>query len=433
MRMERRSTAFLACVAYAACTWVTACGDDDDNHGDHDHGGSDASAGHSGSSGGGAGRAGASGGSSETKLDFSTFDEALEDAIDTYNATSGGKMLPIRGASAVVVTKDGGLVHSKGYKDFAADRVYYIASSSKILSVGVVMKLADEGKLDITKPISDYLGDSWGEHKTSVSFQQLVSNSSGLPSLQELLAAGQGGDPEKLTQYAAHYCQYSASGTLSDCGEAIYQDDVPDNNREPDKTFRYGGSQWQLAGALAEQVSGKKWADLIREDYVEPCGAESLAYSNPFSTSVGSNALGYPADFDGDPANAPVTENPSIEGGAYVTGPDYAKLILMHLRDGKCGDKQVLSAKAVETMRTDRVAAYGGVVSDGSTPFDGYGLGWWISPDHIADPGAYGAYPFIDRERGYGGMILLEVDSVVGGTIALTVKPTLDKIIEDAQ
>jgi len=369
-------------------------------------------------------------------LDFSSFDSALDRAISDYNATTEGKQLPIHGASAIVVTKDRGLVHSKGYGEFAADRLYLIASSSKILSVGVLMRLADQGKLDIRAPISTYLGDKWGAHKLDVSVAQLVSNSSGLPSLSELVGASSNLTADVLTQYGAHFCQYMPAGALSDCGRGIYSDDQPGNNRKPDQQFRYGGSQWQLAGALAEAVSGKSWADLIQETYVKPCEVPSLAFTNPFgaSSSEGSSPLGYPSFFKADKANAPNTQNPSIEGGAYITAPDYAKLLLLHLREGKCGEERVLSAEAVKTMQTDRVAAYGGVLSATGepSPYKGYGLGWWIADHFVADPGAYGAYPLLELERGYGAMILFEVSSAVGSKIALTVKPTLDAIIDAA-
>lgn len=422
MRIERTHSALLAT---ALALSSAACSGDDEN--DHAHTATSATkaGGHDDDADSGA----------KSGLDFSSFDAALNRAIDDYNATSDGQALPIRGASAVVITKDRGLVYSQGYGDFAADRVYLIASSSKILSVGVVMKLADAGKLDIDKPLSDYLGDAWGDHKTQVSFAQLASNSSGLPSLTEISAAGQNLTPENIARFSPHFCQYSPAGTLSDCGRSIYQDDVPDNNRQPDSEFRYGGSQWQLAGALAEQVSGESWADLIRQTYVEPCGAETLGYTNPFGQrSDGTSALTYPADFQGDAAHAPETDNPSIEGGAYITGPDYAKLLLMHLRGGVCGDTQVLSADAVATMQRDRVAAYGGTPSVGGIDekFTGYGLGWWLKDDYIADPGAYGAYPYLDLERGYGAMILLEVSSAVGGALATQVKPVLDEIIDAA-
>jgi CubicO group peptidase (beta-lactamase class C family) len=383
---------------------------------------------------GGAGASKDGGGSKTSQLDFTSFDEALDKAIADYNASPAGATQPIKGASAVVVHKDLGLVHSKGYGEFEADRLYLIASASKILSAGVLMRLADEGKLDIDKPISDYLAEAWDEHKTNVTTAQLLSNSSGLPSLPELSAAGASMMPAKLAQYAAHFCQYMPAGKLSDCGKSIYSDETPENNREPDVEFLYGGSQWQLAGAVAEQVSGKSWAELIEEIYVEPCGANSLAYTNQFGARAdGSSALTYPKDFEGDVSKLPKSDNPSIEGGAYVTAPDYAKFLLMHLRDGKCDDNEVLSKEAVETMRTDRVAAYGGSPSTNPTmpsPYSEYGLGWWMNDDMIADPGAYGAFPFLDLKRKYGAMIVIEISSTVGGQLAFGTKPKLDAIFD---
>jgi CubicO group peptidase (beta-lactamase class C family) len=370
---------------------------------------------------------------SDAGLDFKPFDDALQKAIESYNASDGGATLPILGASAVVVHKDLGAVHTRGFGQFAADRLYLIASSSKILSVGVLKRLEDQGKVDFNAPISTYLGASWGPHKTNVSLAQLFSNSSGLPSLGEILALSSNPTPELLAQYNAHLCQYMPTGTLTDCGKSIFQDDLPANNRPPDQTFRYGGSQWQLAGAVAEVVSGKTWADLIKETYVTPCGVPSVGYTNPYG-QPGVPALGYPS-FDAMQAKLPVSQNPSIEGGGYATAPDYAKLLLMHLRGGKCGDTSVLSSAAVAAMQKDRVAAYGGTpgtgaAATGTSIFTGYGLGWWVSDQMIADPGAYGAFPFLDLQRGYGAIIMLEVSSTVGGQIGVAIKPSLDAIFD---
>ena len=384
-----------------------------------------------GSSGLSSGNTSATATTSDGGVSFKTFDDALKAEIAKYNATDAGMAQPIRGASAVVVHKDKGLLYSKGYGDFAADRVYLIASSSKILSVGVLMKLQDEGKLDINTPISEYLGSDWGDHKPEVTLAQLFSNSSGLPALGEILALSSNPTAALLQQYGPHLCQYMAAGSLSDCGKSIYQDDNPDNNRKPDETFRYGGSQWQLGGAVAEVVSGKSWSQLIQETYVEPCEVPTLGFTNPYG-QPGVSPLGYPG-FGADPSNLPSSENPSIEGGGYITAPDYAKLLLMHLRGGKCGDNEVLSPEAVETMQTDRVAAYGGKPTLGSgdeSPYNGYGLAWWIDDQTVVDPGAYGAFPFLDRKREYGAMIMFEANNTIGGKIGFAVKPVLDSIID---
>src|SRR5690606_23290377 len=233
------------------------------------------------------------------------------------------------GAAAVVVHRDAGIVHVQGYGKFDEDRLFLIASSSKPLSVGVLMRLADQGLLDIDAPIGTYVGDMWGNEKAALTVAQLVSNSSGMVGLTD--------NP----LYEPYRCQYSPDGTLNACAREIYEAEDADRVVPPDTRFRYGGGQWQLAGAIAEIVSGNSWEQLVRETYVEPCGTTSLGYTNPFGSGSG---FRYPDWFDGDRTDAIDTDNPSIEAGAYITVEEYGKLLLMHLRGGRCGDHVVLSA-----------------------------------------------------------------------------------------
>jgi len=356
----------------------------------------------------------------DAKLDFSRFDSALEAAIAEYNS-GADEDKRIHGASAVIVHEKLGALHSHGYGDYAADRLYLIASSSKILSVGVLMRLADQGKLDLDAPISQYLS-AWGQTKASdITVAELVSNSSGLPSLSEVSAAAT--DPK--SPYLSNLCQYNDAGDLVDCGKTLYETDPP---RKPDSMFAYGGSQWQLAGAIAERIGGKPWADLIEETYVSPCGVPSLGYTNQFAKG----GTSYPTFFMADKANLPVTSNPSIEGGAYVTAPDYGKLLLMHLRGGTCDAQRVLSQAASERMRKNRLQTYGGNTGNAQSP--GYGLGFWISADGkvATDPGAYGSFPLLDLERHYGVFIAIELSSDVGVQLGYKVKPVLDNIFDQA-
>jgi CubicO group peptidase (beta-lactamase class C family) len=343
-----------------------------------------------------------------TAAEFDAFDEVVAGFVEDQG---------LEGASAVVVDRDGGPVHVQGYGAFDADRLYLIASSSKILSVGVLMRLADQGLIDVDEPIGNYLEDPFGEGKPALTVAELLSNSSGLVSLTD--------DP----LYAPYLCQYLRAGTLSDCAAQIYTADDAADRVEPDTEFHYGGGQWQLAGGVAEVTSGKTWPELIDETYVEPCGVDSLGYTNQFQDS----ALAYPADFGGDVANLTATENPSVEGGAYITVEDYGQLLLMHLRGGLCGETRVLSEEAVERMRVDRILEeYDGTTGAGG-PLEGYGLGWWIDRENTGvfmDPGAYGAIPWLDLDRGYGAFIALEATSELGVELALEAKPALDAIFD---
>ncbi len=327
-------------------------------------------------------------------FDFSAFEAEIEAFIDETEAVDG--------VGAILVHRDEGVIFHRSFGDFDLDRVSLIASASKSVTAGVLMSLADQGLLDIDEPIVDQV--AWESDNTTITPAQLLSNSSGL--------VGLGPNPS----FGPYLCQYLSRGTLQDCAEQIFTTTADDENDDPrlavippDTQFRYGGGQWQVAGGVAEIITGKSWAQLVDETYVEPCGMENFGYGNHF-TDIPLNDAGYPGGFDGDPANLNPTDNPNLEGGMYSTTADYGKFLLMMLRGGRCDGNQVLSEEATLRVRADRIGpAYGGNTGNG---LGGYGLGWWIVDDQIAnDPGAYGAVPWIDDSRNYAGYLVIEATS----------------------
>jgi CubicO group peptidase (beta-lactamase class C family) len=169
---------------------------------------------------------------------------------------------------------------------------------------------------------------------------------------------------------------------------------------------------------VAEVASGRSWADLIDETYVQPCGLDpgSLGYSNYISLM--GNGIDYPTEFTGDPTTLVATHNPNIEAGAYATPRVMAALLLMYLRGGVCGDgQQVLSQQAIDRMVADRI----GMVYDGDAGSGlGYGLGWWIDRQHgvAYSLGAYGAVPALDLDKGFGYYLVIEANDSARQTIA---------------
>lgn len=406
---------FVSLVVCVLTVWTaTACGDTDGGGAGDAAGGASGTAGEAGEAGAGALPAACA------ELDFAAFDAA----VSAFLVQNG-----LHGASGVVVQKDCGAVHTQGYGDFAANRLYLVGSSSKVVSSGVLMQLADRGMLDLDAPIGQYLM-SWGSGKPELKVAQLLSNSSGLVSLTD--------NPV----YAPYLCQYRTSGSLSDCAQAIYAANDANKRVPPDTEFHYGGAQWQLAGGIAELLSGKPWADLVRDTYAA-CDVPSLGFTNQFSLNGRGGSFDYPPSFQGDAANLPSTQNPNVEGGLYINAADYGKLLLMHLRDGQCDGGRVLSEAAARRMREDRIlAVYGGTTAGmtgrttGATAFVGYGLGWWVDRDHpgvFADPGLYGAFPWLDLNRNYGAFIAIEGDSgQTGGALYAAVKPALDAAFDAA-
>ena len=331
--------------------------------------------------------------------DFSAIDPIVAEFVEERD---------LQGAGLIVVHRDEGVMYEQYWGEFDANRVSLIASSSKMISAGVLMSLDDQGLLDVDAPVAEVV--DWGASNPSITPVQLISNSSGLVGLTP--------DPT----YAPYLCQYLPGGSLQECAEQIFT--TPDDDADviaPDTDFRYGGAQWTVAGAVAEVASGKSWAELVEETFAEPCDLDSLAFNNHFAQLSGGFA--YPVDFNSDPTTLVATDNPNPEGGAYVNVPDYGQLLLMHLRDGKCGDVQVLSPEAVDRMHADRVGdVYDGnarVVGTGGAG-TGYGLGWWIDrgTGRLNDGGAYGTVPWLDLEDGYGVYLAVESTADIGSELA---------------
>ena len=141
------------------------------------------------------------------------------------------------------------------------------------------------------------------------------------------------------------------------------------------------------------------------DEYVaEPCQLEVFQYGN---LGVDWSILGFDTSgWNGHPDSLTGLDNPSIEGGAISNLQDYAKLLIMHLRDGECDGRQVMSSSSVESLKIDRTGDLPGNFSDFS-----YGMGWWISQTMqgvVMDPGLYGSIGWLDTERGIGGFVAVD-------------------------
>tara|TARA_R110000823_G_scaffold47903_4_gene121790 strand:+ start:6644 stop:7798 length:1155 start_codon:yes stop_codon:yes gene_type:complete len=325
--------------------------------------------------------------------DFSAADASLEAFVAEHPGFSG--------ASYIVVDRTRGVVHQHVVGDHREDTVVMLASTSKVPSSMLLMALAeDDDNIDfeIDRNIDDYL--PWIGVWPGRTAEQLVSNTSGMPGLGQ------------IGNYGAHLCQYVPSGQLRDCGQTIYQTPLDELRSFPPGTnFDYGGSPWQLAGTVAEVVGGASWNQLFDQYIGQPCDLEVFTYGNNLGTF---------ADWTGDPDSLLGRDNPNIEGGAISDLADYAKLIALHLNEGRCGDNQVLSPEGVAFMQRDRAWATGSVSRDVA----GYGMGWWIVPpaDDAAaptlfhDPGAFGALSWIDTERGFGGFMAVQSKTLEDGS-----------------
>ena len=286
------------------------------------------------------------------------------------------------GISVILVDAEQGAVHAAAFGDHSLDTVVMLASTSKMPAVTLLMALHDDESLDydVEASIDTYLPweGVYGDRTTV----NLVSNTAGIPGLR------------LLGEYGPHLCQYSDASTLDACAQTIYNYELPESI-PPGTKFDYGGSQWQLSGAVAEQVTNSTWGQAFNEYIAGPCELEVFEFGNMWSMLDAWN---------GSPDSLRGRDNPNIEGGAISNLRDYGKILLMHLREGRCGEQQVMSAESVAFMQVNRAADIG----------QDYGMGWWINPGEegastiVYDPGAFGAIAWLDMARGIGGYVAID-------------------------
>lgn len=302
-------------------------------------------------------------------IDFTTIDGMLQDSARSI----GG----LQGKSTTVFADSSGTIHTRTTGAFGPDSVVPIASASKWMSAAVIMSLVDNGTLALDDTCGKFLPLFTGK-KASITIRQLMSHTSGLP-----------GNSSYESNRAITLAQAADSIALR-----------VDLVGEPGAGFRYGGVSMQVAGRIAEIVSGQPWDTLFARTIARPLGMTRT-------------------DYDGFGP----TDNPMIAGGARSCANDYARLLRMLLKWGEVAGTRILSSNAVRIMSEDQTRgaeivsspfdAFAGI--DPSMATSRYGIGNWIEMPTApfgdqfdnSSLGAFGFSPWIDWNRSIGGAIVV--------------------------
>lgn len=253
---------------------------------------------------------------------------------------------------------------------FNANTVVPVASASKWVSSAVLMRLVEQDVLTLEAPLNNYIPELSG-HWAGTTLRQLLSHSSG---------AGRG-----------HAIENPPNMPYSEHFEQLIQ--IPVNNM-PGVEFSYGGISMQIAGYVAEQASGKRWSQLFDELVATPSGMEQSDYGHPFWHSPGTEI-----------------HSPNLAGGLYASGQDYFNFLTALSPEGM--ERRLLAADSIGKMESDQTSTLvhnfraPGVMADWY-----YGLGLWCeSPlegrcTQVNSAGAFGTFPWIDRESGTYGVLV---------------------------
>ncbi len=192
----------------------------------------------------------------------------LNEKIDRYIAQEMAKY-QIPGLSIAVV-KNGKIVKMKDYgvgsvefdTPLGHDTVFQLFSTSKIFAGVAVMKLVEDGKLSLDTPVTDIIQSLPGEWK-AINVRNLLTHTSGLPG---------------VNANARYACLPKDKADELKADEFIkYVAELP-LSFKPGEKFSYGQSAYILAGMIVEKLSGKSYADFLRERFFSPLAMNSTRF-----------------------------------------------------------------------------------------------------------------------------------------------------------
>lgn len=264
--------------------------------------------------------------------------------------------------AAVALIRDGEVVVARGYgrADAAAEvpvtpeTGFNVGSISKTVAAWGVMRLVESGAVELDAPVSRYL-TRWRLPDSEfdpdgVTPRRLMSHTAGLS-----LSGYPGWGPDDTLPTL----EASLSGATNGSGDVrlVY---------EPGTAWRYSGGGYTVLQLLVEEVSGRAFADYMREEVLRPLG---MSYSD---FDVGSEVLaGSSLAFDdfAEPTPGP-RFTATAAAGLHTTVEELARFAVAALEgpDGERPGRGVVSAETVALMTAPAPA------SDGD-----YGLGYGVS------------------------------------------------------
>jgi CubicO group peptidase (beta-lactamase class C family) len=264
--------------------------------------------------------------------------ERLERCVAGVMHTSRipGLALAIVGDQAILYARGFGVTSLEdGGLPVTAQTLFRIGSTTKPLTGTAAMRLVERGKLDLDRPIKEYidwfaLRDPGAAER--VTLRMLLSHTSGLPTDWELSGRH---DPGGLADHV--------------------RDDIPRYPlvAQPGARYEYSNVGTNLAGYLIELASDKPFAEAMRELVFEPLEMRrttfdpTVAMTYPLAQGhvlQQNGTLGVHHQFVDHTGHYPA-------GFAFSTVLDLANFAMMQMSRGCFQQRRILTAESVELMQ----------------------------------------------------------------------------------
>lgn len=273
----------------------------------------------------------------------------------------------------VFVAKDGVILYDKafGYLDQSksnlvqTNTLYDLASVTKMLSTTLaLMKLVDEGKLDVEKTLGDYLEFPANHPHAKMQLKRMLAHTAGLPAWKDFTTYTTSKGQWNLSLSAV----YSDSCCIPVCAnmyvnqdiEAWIYEQILNVELKPEQGYLYSDLGYYYYKKIIEKETGKKLNDYVNETFYQPMELAYIGY-NPLK-SYSSREIA-PTEKDNLWRKQHVRGYVHDQGAALLGGVgghaglfsnayDAAALMQMLVNGGVYGGKRYLSAETIKQFNT---------------------------------------------------------------------------------
>lgn len=312
---------------------------------------------------------------------------------------------------SVVVVDNNKIIYSKGFgkekianqKPFTPNTVSSIGSLTKSITALAIMQLAEEGKMELDKPI--YHNLPWfrtvnKQRSDKITTRMLLNHTSGLRA------------------------KFSPEYDLSDQSIEEMTKKLKGSfiSLEPGSKYEYSNLGYSIAGLIINKVSGLSYSDYIEKNIFRPLNMNSSSCKpEEFELLKAINGHHFGVDKGIQALREPETESGEfIPAGSmtFTSSRDLGNYLICLLNDGKFNNKQIISKQSIDQMWTSEVSFPGLSKDEGGDGKDYYyGLGWMISDidgrkiiHHGGSTGKSSSFTMIDKKNNLAVSIVANLD-----------------------
>lgn len=229
-----------------------------------------------------------------------------------------------------------GLANRQAGTNINSKSKFKIASITKTFTAVLILKLYEQGKLDLNGTIGKYLADYKGEGKDKVTIHNLLTYSSGIPNCEGNTGIAVYQLPISTDEFITKYC----SGNLE---------------FEPGKQFSYDNGDYIILGRIIEKLTGKSFLQNLNETILKPFGMENTSMLS--SKDIVSGLV--PTYNIDDSTKAFYIDDPMYIENYYSAGAMYSTIEDLLKFDNCIFGNKILSKNTVDLMLTPYPELYG--------------------------------------------------------------------------